>query len=207
MNLFRVLIQQVDDAGAFLLRRMLIIKQGGRSKIFADYFFAVDNQSRQRAVFRGAAIRPEDWKQFPKGTHPVLRALICHVKDEPLSNDELLGLTRALNRPILGLGNQITALGFPYCLGLTGNLARVLADLLVNYLSFFHRDPRLFKNKPIGLCPVCDGLFLKLKANQQYCSGDCRFKNWTAKYPDYWWKGKRYFAKKRKARETSTKKS
>jgi hypothetical protein len=78
------------------------------------------------------------------------------------------------------------------CLRRSSNRFRFVVEDLVGYVNLL--DPRLKSYEPIGVCMQCDGIFMKRRTDQLFCSSACRSESWAAKT------GKVYFAER--ARES-----
>jgi len=70
---------------------------------------------------------------------------------------------------------------------------RVLAEESMRYINLLNERNLLLKcSEPIGVCPECNGIFLKKRTDQIYCSTRCKSASWVDKT------GNAYFAKKAK---------
>jgi hypothetical protein len=68
-----------------------------------------------------------------------------------------------------------------------GPRLRFVAEALLRYLQHaaeFGSRQQI----PFGICPGCDGLFLKMKASQKTCGPKCRFESWRARVGSNYWK-------------------
>ncbi|MBN2320889.1 MAG: hypothetical protein JXR49_17550 [Acidobacteria bacterium] len=82
---------------------------------------------------------------------------------------------------------------------LRGGALWLTANALARYVNTLTEDSPLRPYEPIGICPHCDGIFLKRRTDQEFCTVQCRSDAWVAK------KGKKYFAQK--ARESRARKA
>ncbi len=124
----------------------------------------------------------------------VCSALRCLLSAEDYREHDLQSVVGCLNLPIDslegGMANHDTSQ--PRYLFAHGPLLRFIADDLVRYSHLMARMDDLWEQNPITVCPYCDGLFLKTKSNQEFCSTRCRVACWGKT------KGKAYFAKKQR---------
>ncbi len=124
----------------------------------------------------------------------VCSMLRCMIAGEDYCEDDLEILVRCLNLDITELEGRFAHFlaGEPRILAARGPLLRFLADDLVRFSRLLVKDEVLWKQNPIAVCPYCDGLYLKAKSNQEFCSTKCRVALWGKT------KGKAYFAKKQR---------
>lgn len=89
---------------------------------------------------------------------------------------------------------------------------RIIAEMLLHYTFLLTTDSGLDRetpthglhgHNPIAVCSHCDGLFIRARADGQYCSTDCRVKAWGKKQGKKYFREKQaeYRAAKRKQRE------
>jgi hypothetical protein len=55
---------------------------------------------------------------------------------------------------------------------------KFVAEQLLAYLGRLGSNSKLLKFNPIGICGICEGLYLKKKLSQKYCTGECKQKGW-----------------------------
>jgi hypothetical protein len=122
----------------------------------------------------------------------VCSMLRCMIAGEDYREDDLKILVRCLNLGISELEGWFAHFlaGEPRILAARCPLLRFIADDLVRFSRLLVKDEERWKQNPIAVCPYCDGLYLKTKSNQEFCSTKCRVGRWGKT------KGKAYFAKK-----------
>ena len=77
---------------------------------------------------------------------------------------------------------------------------RTLAEGSMRYINLLNeRGDYLKKSEPIGACLECNGIFLKSRTDQTFCSKTCKSASWADR------RGKEYFAKKMRENRQSKK--
>jgi len=124
----------------------------------------------------------------------VCSMLRCMIAGEDYREDDMKILVRCLNLGITELEGWFVHFlaGEPRILAARGPLLRFIADDLVRFSRLLVKDEEGWKQNPIAVCPYCDGLYLKAKTNQEFCSTKCRVARWGKG------KGKAYFVKKQR---------
>ncbi len=149
----------------------------------------------------------------------ILRLIRSHVKAQPFQDDDLEMLQIILNEYIEEViavsdpldrekrrrmseaqeeppwGKKLPRFGDTSWLVLKTPAARWAAEQLMRYLDSFREEPRLVHVNPIGVCTFCEGIFLKRKSHQVYCSPKCRHASWRHKKLE---DDPRYYAEKMK---------
>jgi hypothetical protein len=89
----------------------------------------------------------------------------------------------------------------PYLMLNSCSTLRILAEMLLHFTFLLTTDSGvdgkrtvhgLHEHNPIAVCSHCDGLYLRTRADGEYCSVKCRSAAWSQS------KGKKYFAQKQR---------
>ena len=135
------------------------------------------------------------------------RIIKNHILSRTFHPDDIAMVGKALNQPVskvtLVEGSHGGEVG--QYLAVEARGTRLAAELLVQYLECFVREPHLPKDNRLAVCARCDALFIKTKSNQEYCSQPCYFADWAEhkakEKPDYFAeKAKRYRSTRKKRR-------
>lgn len=114
---------------------------------------------------------------------------------------DLEALKEALNLPATSVWGSPVEHAFyrPWHLHLNGPPLRILADMLMDFTFMLVSDCGimgkrpvygLHEHNPIAVCGHCDGLFLRTRADGEYCSKKCGAAAWSKA------QGKEYFRQK-----------
>jgi hypothetical protein len=108
---------------------------------------------------------------------PPEYAAVCHILQaratgDQFSRSDLNILTDSLNWPV-----QLRVSDDHRFFEQNKQVSRSAAELLMEYLNSL-----IWSHVPqaIGICVSCQGLFLRIKANQAACSDSCRFQSLKA---------------------------
>jgi hypothetical protein len=128
---------------------------------------------------------PQDIGIPLKASFEVLRSCIRNI--EPRKSDMQL-LAGYLNDSSAEL--KIERNCDVYYISKGSSYIRTIVEDMARYLYCLAQKPELREHAPIGICTRCDGIFMKRRTDQEYCSDVCRSESWAAK------QGKEYFAEK-----------
>ncbi|HYK89794.1 MAG TPA: hypothetical protein VE398_13535 [Acidobacteriota bacterium] len=172
----KVLIAQIAAAGE---------TDAGASIIRMDEILRKQKGGHLRA--RGRLAQHEEIRIL----YRVLRACILGDRDVPWFKDELRILEKAVNQPAT-LRSEACSESGPYFVAILNPLLRSAVQTMTRYTKLLASNPELIPCAPIGVCPLCDALYLRSKSDQEYCSPKCRVSRWANE------KGKAYFARKQR---------
>jgi hypothetical protein len=141
--------------------------------------------SRRHLTNEPIAHLPSDFEVPLKAVFSVLRSCI-RAADPPKSDLKLL--TELLNDSSVEL--EATRAGGLVYISTGSSLLKTLVEDLIRYVNCLAENPPLKPYEPIGVCVRCDGIFMKRRTNQEFCSNACRSAAWATA------KGKEYFAER-----------
>lgn len=188
MDTFQVSVADFKGAGDRLFRNMWVLlgpglraAMQGRSIKKGDYSLIYDSRNH-----------PLDESANP-GLKAIVSVLRSCVRRELPAKSDLISLNQAIqDRPVnveADKGSNGIMLGL-----WKGGVLWAAVYEMAYYTNRLTEDPRLREHESIGVCPWCNGVFLKKRTDQEYCTSRCRSEAWAAE------KGKEYFAEK--ARES-----
>lgn len=121
----------------------------------------------------------------------IIRVLRACIRDEMPTTSDIGLLIEELNEPVTLKARKEDEMIY---LSRGSNLIRVTVEDAIRYINLLAENPDLKTSEPIGVCSQCNGIYMKRRTNQEYCSTRCRSEAWANA------KGKNYFAAK--ARES-----
>lgn len=201
MNLLKVRIAEVKSLAAQLYRNLdLAADDAAPEYVASDGLTArFEPGIRLSALKRRApalellrpnprqCLRPSDitcdaWVSV----YGILRAV---VMNEPVRPGDIEPFILGLDCPVFDLSIETQ----PLKISARYSMERLIGEQVLRFLGTLAADPRLSEFNPFGICPTCEGLFLKAKHSQVCCSNACYLKHWnSAKIQE----DPRYFANK-----------
>lgn len=136
---------------------------------------------------------------------PICNILRCQVRSttkgySDYDEDDLAAVAAALSLPATTIWSGVRdGKDRPPYLMLNAPPLRIIAEILLQYSFLLTTDSGLDRetpthglhnHNPIAVCVHCDGLFIRARADGQYCSTECRVKAWGEK------QGREYFRRK-----------
>jgi len=95
----------------------------------------------------------------------------------PMYNDDTTRFNLFMQPGLSEDGNQI--------------IPRPILEWVIEYINELQETSEALRPQaPIGVCPLCDGIFMKKRTDHVYCSKYCKSASWANE------KGKEYFAEK-----------
>jgi hypothetical protein len=154
-----------------------------------------DEFSGYRKIMKvAAAIGGKHSPELTSELRAVCSMLRCMIASAEYDDNDLKILAECLNLAVTETDGWIASFlkGEPRILAVRAPLLRFIAEDLLRFSRLLVKNEILWMHNPIAVCPCCDGLFLKAKSNQEYCSTRCRIAHWA------YLKGKEYFAEKQR---------
>ena len=205
MNLLKVKAKEVWNDAKYLLLELISASKGGQMAFGAMPILDGLVTGIEEYLREVGSIGGRRSEQLAPELQDICELAKAHIRNESFQWEHLHSLRRSLNSRITHVIPSQTAyqdrsMGAWY-IQVRGKGVRFAAERLLRYLRHFEEERRLSKTKPVGVCPSCDGLFLKFRSNQKYCSDKCRFEVWTKEHPGYWHGLAETHAEQRKTKE------
>jgi len=125
-----------------------------------------------------------------------LRKIICNTEMEfSKENAEMFkNISAILNKKIFlsyVINSDKTITLYAYQKHPGNVYLRSIVEAIIEYINTLQTvSDNMKQSAPVNVCPLCDGIFMKKRTDQTYCSKYCKSASWANE------KGKEYFAEK-----------